>query len=355
MTDRPVMADHHDLARGKLDPAHYDYFAGGAGTERAVAANEEAFARKALLPRVLRGTAHPDTTVVLPGTRLAVPVFVAPTAFHRLAHPDGEAATARAAAAEGMVLVTGVAATTPVAGVVAAASEVDPAAAVWFQLYPQREEKVSEALVRRAEDAGCAALVVTVDSPVFGRHTRDLRNGFTDLPPGYAAENMRDLPGAPPGEPLGIAMAPATWDDLDRLRASTTLPVLLKGVLHPDDARLAVRHGAAGIIVSNHGGRQLDAAPSTLAALPGVVEAVAGAVPVLLDGGVRRGSDVAIAVALGAAAVGVGRPVLWGLAADGEAGVRRVLAGLRDEYEHTLTLAGAACNHDLTPDMVVDR
>lgn len=349
------MTDYHERARAVLDPVFYDYFAGGAGAERAVAANEEAFARKALVPRVLRGTEARGTSVVLPGATATVPIVVAPTAFHRLAHPDGERATARAAAAEGVVLVTGVAATTAVAEVVAAARTVDPAAAVWFQLYPHPDAKVTEALVRRAEDAGCTALVVTVDSPVFGRHTRDLRNGFTDLPPGYAAENMRDLPGAPPGEPLPIAMTPATWADLDRLRTSTTLPLLVKGILHPDDARVAVEHGMAGVIVSNHGGRQLDAVPSTLAALPAVVDAVAGRVPVLLDGGVRRGSDVAIAVALGATAVGVGRPVLWDLAVDGEAGVRRVLADLRDEYAHTLTLVGAGSNADLRTDMVVDR
>lgn len=349
------MTSHRDRARERLDPAFYDYVAGGAGAERALRANEDAFARRALLPRVLRGAGHRDTAVELPGARLAAPIFVAPTAFHRLAHPDGELATARAAAAEGTVLVTGMAATTAVAEVAAAARAVDADAAVWFQLYPQPDEKVADALVHRAEDAGCSALVVTVDSPVFGERTRDLRNGFTDLPPGYAAENMRDLPGAPPGEVLDITLAPATWADLDRLRASTTLPLLLKGILHPADAHLAVAHGADGIVVSNHGGRQLDAAQSTVDALPAVLDAVAGAVPVLLDGGVRRGEDVAVAVALGAAAVGVGRPVVWGLAAAGEAGVRQVLADLRDSYDHTLALCGARGNADLTPDLVVRR
>ncbi|MFF3504988.1 alpha-hydroxy acid oxidase [Streptomyces sp. NPDC003247] len=346
----------HDAARGILDPAHYDYVAGGAGRERVLADNERAFDRYALLPRVLRGSEARDTSVDLPGARRAAPVIVAPTAFHRLVHPGGERATARAAAAEGAVLVTGAAATTAVADVVAAAREAAPNPAVWFQLYPHPRREVTVALVRRAEDAGCTALVVTVDSPVFGRHTRDLRNGFTDLPPGYAAENMRDLPGAPPGGLTDIPMSPAvSWRDIDEILRVTALPVLLKGVLHPQDARLAVGHGTAGVIVSNHGGRQCDAVPAAVDCLPAVVDAVGDRVPVLLDGGIRRGSDVAVARALGATAVGVGRPVVWGLAAEGEAGVRRVLATLREEYDHTLALCGGRHNADLTRDMVVRK
>ncbi|WP_413760321.1 alpha-hydroxy acid oxidase [Streptomyces sp. MMBL 11-3] len=344
----------HDAAREKLDPVHYDYVAGGAGEERVLADNERAFDRYRLLPRVLRGSGTRDTAVRLPGARRAAPVVVAPTAFHRLMHPDGERATARAAAAEGAVLVTGTASTTAVGGVVEAARAAAPDPAVWFQLYLHPRREVTEALVRRAEEAGCTALVVTVDSPVFGRHTRDLRNGFTDLPPGHAAENMRDLPGAPPGSLTDIPMSPAlSWRDLGEAVRMTSLPVLVKGILHPADARLAVEHGAAGVIVSNHGGRQCDTVPASVDCLPAVVGAVAERVPVLLDGGVRRGGDVAVALALGATAVGVGRPVMWGLAAAGEAGVRAVLAALRDEYDHTLALCGGRRNADLTQDMVV--
>ncbi|WP_031523065.1 alpha-hydroxy acid oxidase [Streptomyces sp. NRRL F-5123] len=343
-----------EAAREVLDPVHYDYVAGGAGEERVLAANERAFDRYALLPRVLRGNEVRDTAVELPGARRAAPVVVAPTAFHRLLHPDGERATARAAAAEGAVLVTGTAATTAVADVVGAARGAAPDPAVWFQLYLHPRADVTAELVRRAADAGCTALVVTVDSPVFGRHTRDLRNGFTDLPPGYGAENMRGLPGTPPGALTDIPMSPAaTWRDLGRVVGGTALPVVVKGVLHPADATLAADHGAAAVIVSNHGGRQCDAVPAAVDCLPSVVDAVAGRVPVLLDGGVRRGSDVAVALALGAAAVGVGRPVAWGLAADGEPGVRQVLATLRDEYDHTLALCGGSRNADLTRDMVV--
>ncbi|MFF5727603.1 alpha-hydroxy acid oxidase [[Kitasatospora] papulosa] len=351
-----TLRELHDGARKMMDPVFYDYVAGGAGDERVVADNERAFGRYALLPRVLRGSEARDTAVDLPGARQAAPVFVAPTAFHRLVHRDGERATARAAAAEGAVLVTGTAATTAVLDVVAAAREAASDPAVWFQLYLHPRREVTAALVRRAEDAGCTALVVTVDSPVFGRHTRDLHNGFTDLPPGYAAENMRDLPGAAPGALTAVPMSPTVrWQDFAETLGGTSLPVLVKGVLHPADARLAVEHGAAGVIVSNHGGRQCDAVPAAVDCLPAITGAVAGRVPVLLDGGVRRGSDVAVALALGASAVGVGRPVVWGLAVDGETGARDVLATLRDEYDHTLALCGGRRNADLTADMVVRK
>ncbi|MFJ2637168.1 alpha-hydroxy acid oxidase [Streptomyces sp. NPDC087422] len=351
-----VLSALRDRARARLDPVHWDFYEGGAGTETALAENERAFARLALLPRVLTGTGHPDTGVSLPGGRASMPVVVSPTAFHRLAHPDGERATARAAAAADTVLITSQAATTPVDEVTAAARSVQSDAVVWFQLYLQPEAEVTAALVRRAEKAGCTALVVTADSPVFGRRGRDERNGFHDLPPGLAAENMRDLPGAPPGRTRDIAMSPAlSWDDLRRLRDVTGLPVVLKGVLHPADARRAVDEGVQALIVSNHGGRQLDAAPATVEALPAVADAVGGRVPVLLDGGVRGGSDVVVALALGAAAVGIGRPVLWGLAADGEAGVTAVLEELRAELAHVLTLCGSADCRGPARDQVVAR
>ncbi|MFC0597551.1 alpha-hydroxy acid oxidase [Streptomyces palmae] len=352
----PVLERLERRARETLDPVHYDYFAGGAGREVALAGNEAAFRSLALLPRVLRGAESRDLSVPLLGDRASMPVLVAPTAFHRLACPEGELATARAAAAAGTVLMTGMASTVEVSAVTGAARAVRADAAVWFQLYLQPEPEVVTALVRRAERAGCTALVVTVDSPVFGRRRRDERNGFRDLPPGLAAENMRDLPGGPPGGTRDIAMSPAlSWDDLRRLRARTRLPVLLKGVLHPEDARSAVAEGVDGLLVSNHGGRQLDAAAAPIEALPGIVAAVGGRVPVLLDGGVRSGSDVAVALALGARAVAVGRPVVWGLAADGEAGVRSVLEAFREDFDHVLALCGGRVPADLAADQVVRR
>lgn len=288
----PTLVDLHDRARRRMDPVHYDYFAGGVADEIALGDNEAAFRRLALLPRVLRGSAARDLAVDLPGGRAAMPVVVAPTAFHRLAHPQGEIATARATAAAGSVLVSGMASTVAIGEVTAAARAVRPDAPVWFQVYLQPDPDVTACLVRRAELAGCTAIVVTADSPVFGRHGRDHRNGFHDLPAGLAAENMRDLPGGPAGGTRDIEMSPLmSWEHLDRLRELTGLPVWLKGVLHPEDARLAVAHGVAGIVVSNHGGRQLDAVPAAVDALPGVADAVAGRVPLLLDGGVRRGRD----------------------------------------------------------------
>lgn len=343
------------LARKELSPEHYDFFAGGAGEETALRENEDAFGRLALLPRVLRGGAERDTRVGVLGREWPAPLFVSPTAFHRLAHPDGELATARAAAATGTPLVTSMAATTAAADVVAAARATDPEAVVWFQLYLQPEHEVTAELVHRAEQAGCSALVVTVDSPVFGTRQRDLRNGFHDLPPGLAAENMRDLPGDAPGSTRDIAMWPAGWDDLWRLRELTDLPLVIKGVLHPEDARVAVEQGVDALLVSNHGGRQLDAAPASVEALPAVAEAVAGRVPVLMDGGVRKGTDIALALALGARAVGVGRPVLWALAAGGEDGAREVLSALREDFGRVLALCGGHRPRDLTADQVVAR
>ncbi len=326
-----------------MDPVHHDFFAGGAGEERTLRANEEAFDRLRLVPRVLRATGERDLRTVVAGTEVRTPVLVAPTAFHLLAHPSGEAGTARGAAAAGTAMVVSMAATQPVATIAEAGGPL------WFQLYPQPDLAFTELIVKRAETAGCRALVVTVDSPVFGRRERDLRNGFLDLPPGLACENLRDAG----GRVRPIAMDPELgWDRLAWLRGVTGLPILVKGVLHPADARLAVEHGADGVIVSNHGGRQLDGAVAAVEALPWVVAAVAGRIPVLLDGGVRRGTDVLVALALGAAAVLVGRPVVWGLAAGGAEGVRGVLDRLTAELDHAMALAGAKRPADLTPDLV---
>jgi 4-hydroxymandelate oxidase len=312
-------------AREHLDHAVYDYFAGGADDEITLRENEAAFAALRLVPRVLRGRDR-ELGVTLLGSRASMPVLVAPTAFHRLAHPDGELATARAVAAAGTIMVVSMAATVEVEAIAASG------ATLWFQLFVQPDRGFTQGLVRRAEAAGCRALVVSVDSPVFGHRERDLRNGFHELPEGMRCEHM---------DGRSIAFSLLTWDDVDWLRTMTTLPIVLKGVVHPDDARTAVRRGVDAIIVSNHGGRQLDTMPATIDLLPDVVDAVDGAVPVLVDGGVRRGTDVVKALALGATAVGVGRPVLWGLATGGEEGVAHVLELLRSESEAALALCGS--------------
>ncbi|MEV4351233.1 alpha-hydroxy acid oxidase [Actinoplanes sp. NPDC049596] len=332
-----------EKARAALEPARWDFFAGGAGEERTLRANEEAYDRRRIRPRVLRAVGERELSTTVLGTAMSMPVLIAPTAFHRLAHPSGEAGTASAAQRTGTVMVVSMAATQPIEEIAATG------AALWFQMYPQPDAAFQRHVVARAEAAGCRALVVTVDSPVFGRRERDLRNGFTDLPPGFACENMRDAT----GRIRDITMDPALgWDHIDRLRASTTLPIVLKGVLHPADAREAVAHGVDGLIVSNHGGRQLDGAIATIDALPAVAGAVDGRIPVLVDGGIRRSTDVLVALALGADAVLLGRPVVWGLAAGGPEGVRQVLETLRTELDHDLALAGAKRPGDLTADLV---
>ncbi|MFI9403743.1 alpha-hydroxy acid oxidase [Nocardia sp. NPDC052316] len=354
MTNQLVALEQR--AKELLDPVHYDYFAGGAGDELAMADNEQAFRRLALLPRVLRDTTGRSIATNLLGDPSTMPVFVSPTAFHRLAHQEGERATARGVAAAGIVLIASMAGTVAIDEVTAAAREVDRDARVWFQLYVQPEPEVTTELIRRAERAGCTALVVTVDSPALGHRTRDDRHNFHDLPAGMYAENMRGLPGATESGVRPIAMsADLTWDQLALLRKVTRLPLVLKGIMHPEDARLAVERGADAILVSNHGGRQLDLAPATLDALPAITAAVAGRVPIFLDGGVRRGSDVVLALALGATAVGVGRPVLWGLTVGGDKGVTGVLDNLRAEIEHTLTLCGVAALSELNAGLVSTR
>ncbi len=333
-------------ARGLLEPVVYDYFAGGADDELTARENESAFGRLRLLPRVLRGGGTASLECTLLGTRMSLPVLLAPTTGHRLVHPDGEAATARAAAAAGAVMIVSMLSTVAVEEVAAAGGPL------WFQLYVQADRGFTRAVVARAEAAGCRALVVTVDAPVPGRHTRQLRSGFSETATGEQYENLRDADGRV--RPVALA-ADLGWADIEWLRSVTSLPIVLKGVLHPADVRLAIENGANGIVVSNHGGRQLDGVAPTIELLPAVAEQVAGRVPVLLDGGVRRGTDVVKACALGASAVAIGRPVPWGLAVDGEAGVAWVLRTLRTEVERALALCGCASPAELTADLVVAR
>jgi 4-hydroxymandelate oxidase len=352
-----TVRDYEDAARRKLDPVHFDYVSGGARDEVTLRANEEAFGRLALLPRMLCGNDKRPLETQLLNSRASLPVLLSPTAFHKLMTPEGERATARAAAAADAILITSMAATVAVEDVVAASREAagDAAPDVWFQLYVQPRLDVTEALVDRATRAGAAALVVTVDSPVLGASDRNERNRFHDLPDGLACENMRGLGGgAGDGHVRSIEMsASMSWGHIDRLRAMTRLPVVLKGILHPDDARIALDHGADAIMLSNHGGRQLDGVPATIDLLPAMASVVNGQVPLLLDGGIRRGTDVVKALALGAAAVGVGRPVMWGLAVAGQDGARHVLELLRAELDHALALCGADGAAALTPQLVV--
>jgi 4-hydroxymandelate oxidase len=312
-----TLQDFEDEARRKLPRAHYDYVAGGAQDEVTLRANRAAFQGIMLRPRVLRGGFQGDLATELLGVTLDMPVLIAPTAFHRLAHPDGECATARAARDAKLLMIISMASTTPVEEITAAAGP--ETGRFWFQLYIQPDRGFTADLVRRAEAAGCGGLAVTVDSPVFGRHERDLRNGFLDLPEGLHCAHMRT---SETERPRRIEFKPdLDWGDIDWLRSVTRLPLILKGVTHPEDARLAVAHGVRAL-------------------LPGIARAVKGDVPIILDGGVRRGTDVLKALALGADAVGIGRPVLWGLAAAGQDGVSAVLRLLRAELLEALLLCG---------------
>ena len=329
--------DFEQAARERLDPGAYGYYAGGAGDERTLRANVEAYARWDLRPRVLVDVSEVSTATTVLGTEVELPVLVAPTAFHRLADPEGELATARAAAAAGTVMCLSTLSSVSPAELAAAA----PGAPQWFQLYWSRDRGFTGELVASVAEAGFRAIVLTVDFPVAGRRERDLRLEFT-LPDDLPAPNLpvtlarRDFHAA-----LGdIVDTSLTWRDLEWLRSATSLPLLVKGVLTAEDALLAAEHGAEGVIVSNHGGRQLDGVPATLDVLPEVVDAVGERVEVLLDGGIRRGTDVLKALALGARATLAGRAVLWGLAAAGEDGVARVLELLRNEIASGLMLLG---------------
>ncbi|PXW96137.1 4-hydroxymandelate oxidase [Sphaerotilus hippei] len=347
--DVVTLGDHERVARDRLSVSAEAYFNGAAADEITCQANRLAWDGLRLQSRVLRPLGGGHTRLTLLGRPLAHPVLLAPVAYQCMAHPDGERATARAAAAlqAGMVLSTqSSVALEEVAALVLPEPDHGP---LWFQLYLQQDRSHTLALVRRAEAAGYEALVLTVDAPVHGARDRERRVGFR-LPAGVTAVNLAGLvpPPAlplPPGGSLlfdGLMPTAATWDDVAWLRAHTRLPLLLKGITHPEDARQAVALGVAGLIVSNHGGRTLDTLPATADLLPAVVRAVAGAVPVLVDGGIRRGTDVFKALALGATAVLVGRPQVHGLAVAGALGVAHVLRLLRDELEIVMALTGCA-------------
>lgn len=345
-TPEPInVADYEALAAERLEPGPLGYFAGGAGDERTLARNVAAFREWELIPRVLVDVSAVDTSVELLGDRLSMPVLVAPVAFQRLAHPDGEEAMARAAAAAGTAMCLSTIATGTPASVAAAA----PDATRWFQVYCFKDRAVTEALVAEAVESGYRAIALTVDAPFAGRRERDVRTSFTvDVAaPAVQAAVGSDEP-LTVKEVFDLVDASLDWDDLAALVESCELPVLVKGLTAPADAELAIEAGVAGMIVSNHGGRQLDAVPATIDALADVADVVAGRVPVLMDGGVRRGTDVATALGLGAAAVLVGRPALWGLAVDGEAGARRVLELLREELSLALALLGCPAPADVT-------
>lgn len=340
--------DLEQRAAELLDPGVHGYFAGGAGDEITLRDNVESWRRLALAPRVLVDVGRRDSSVTLLGRRRPHPFLVAPMAYQRGAHPDGEIGTARAAAATGSTMVLSSQTTTDPRDVAAAMGEADR----WLQLYVFKDRSLTRDLVQAARDGGYEALVVTVDFPVGGLRERDLRSGYVVEHPTYVQLTQGPVS---PAERHALHDPTLTWSDIAAIGEEAGLPVVLKGILSSADAARAVDAGVAGIIVSNHGGRQLDTVLSGADALPAVVDAVAGRIDVLVDGGIRRGWDAAKALALGADAVLVGRPVLWGLACEGAAGAQQVLERLVAELDNTLALLGRPRAADLDSSCIVRR
>jgi isopentenyl diphosphate isomerase/L-lactate dehydrogenase-like FMN-dependent dehydrogenase len=341
------VADAEREGEATLEQGPRDYFAGGAGDELTLRENLAAWGHWRLRPRVLNDVREVSTRSEVLGKPVDPPVLVAPVAYQRMAHPDGERAMAAGAAAAGTVMCLSTLSTTRPAEVAAAA----PDGRRWFQLYAFKDSGVTRALMEEAIDAGFEAVVVTADAPPGGNRERDRRNGFT-LPKELGTPSLSAAVGGDRAlsieETFALMNHGLTWDDVADLASECSVPVLVKGILTAEDAELALEHGAAGVVVSNHGGRQLDRSLATADALPEIAEAVEGRAALLVDGGIRRGIDVATALALGADAVMVGRPALWGLAAGGGEGVARVLGLLRAELELTLGLCGCTSVSQLT-------
>lgn len=377
-TEPMTVADFAKAARALIDPVAYDYYMSGSDGETLKSRNRAAWDAIEIRHRVLMDVGAVNMSTELLGLKLPFPAMIAPMAYQKLAHGEGEIATARAAAATGAPLIASTMSNVTLEDIAAATT-----APKWFQLYCHRDKNITKDLIKRAEKAGYAAIVVTVDAPVLGRRLADERNAF-ELPQGITRANLtryendeerrtskvnesRPRPDALELRPLKFSTAEVshlsqlftnrqdaalTWKDIDWFKSLTSLPILLKGVVRGDDAKRAVDAGCAGVIVSNHGGRQLDASIASAKALPEVVRAVDNSIPVLVDGGIEWGADILRALALGAKAVLIGRPVLWGLAVGGEEGVRRVLELYGEDFARAMQLAGCPAIADITPDLL---
>ena len=342
------LPEFEEQARRAAPAMAYEFVASGAAEEHTLRWNRDAFDQIRLRPRVLRDMRRVDTTVSLLGRDHAFPILLAPTAYHRVLHPDGELATARGAAAANATWIVSMGTTTPIDDIAKAAG-----APLWFQLYFQSDAGFTRDVVSQVESAGCEALCLTVDSPVIGPRNRQARARFK-LPPEIRTPHLLDI-GHRKQEVMDPRRVAGTWKDVEWLRGLTKLPLVLKGILDPDDAALGIECGADGIVVSNHGGRNLDTAPASIDALPAIVARVQGRVPVLVDGGIRRGTDVLKAIALGATAVLIGRPYCYGLMLAGEAGVCRVVEILRTELAAAMMLTGAAALDQIDGSLLWDR
>jgi 4-hydroxymandelate oxidase len=345
-TPEPVcLQDFEEAARRKLAPSTWDFLAGGAADEITIRWNREGYDRLRLKPRVLVDVSQIDTRVKLLGLDLPHPILLAPVAYQKLLHKDGELAAARGAGLSESVFVVSSSGNVAVEGIAKVATSP-----LWFQLYVQPDLARNRDLLQRAQAAGCKAACVTVDTPVLGPRNREQRAGFR-LPPGLDVPmNPQNVKARATGG--SEKRVPVTWKDVEQFQSLSSMPVLLKGVLHPDDADQAARMAVGGILVSNHGGRNLDTAPATIDALPAIVDRVAGRIPVLVDGGIRRGTDVVKALAMGASAVLIGRPYAYGLAVGGAEGVARVVKILRTELEMAMALVGRPRIADLDRSIV---
>ncbi|MBR8828899.1 MAG: alpha-hydroxy-acid oxidizing protein [Gomphosphaeria aponina SAG 52.96 = DSM 107014] len=348
------LLEYEILAKQHLSPMAWDYYISGAWDEVTLRDNRAALAKYKLRPRMLVDVSQRDLTTEILGQSFSCPIFIAPMAFQCLADPQGELATVRAATSVGTGMVLSTMSTKSMEEVALAGVPEK----LWFQLYIHRDRFLTRTLVERAEAAGFQALCLTVDAPVLGRRERDQKNQFT-LPSGMELGNLVDLQLPQTARESGLFAYVAeqfdpglTWKDLDWLQSISKLPVIVKGILRGDDAVKAVEYGAQAIIVSNHGGRQLDGAIATIDALEEVVEAVGDQVEILMDGGIRRGTDILKALAFGAKAVLIGRPILWGLAVEGEAGVRHILALLKDELDIAMALSGCTKIEDIERSLV---
>jgi len=343
-----TVSDFEAAASELLAPDVLAYTVGGAGDEITLRLNQTAFDEIQLFPRVLVDVSHVEMSLHLFGDELALPLLLAPTAYQRTIRPNGEIEAARGAAALGIPYVVSTSATTSVEEISAATK-----APLWFQLYVNKDQEFTASLVRRAEDSGCKALCVTVDSPVLGSRTRQIRAGFV-LPSQLETPHLHPLVRAA-ADPIYPYQKVTTWKDIEWLQSSTKLPILLKGILNAADADLAAKIGVQGIIVSNHGARNLDTVPATIQVLPEIVDRVAGKIPVLVDGGIRRGTDIFKCLAYGATAVLVGRPYIYGLAVAGAEGVAKVIQILRDEFFFAMALCGCASLAEISRDFVRGR
>ncbi len=350
-----TLSDYEAQAREKLEPGSWAYFSGGAADELTLQANLRAWQGLEIWPRILRPLEGGHTQVSLAGRDMAHPILLAPVAHQRLAHPDGEVASALAAGAQGAGYILSTQSSVPMESVAKAMLGDHTRGPLWFQLYWQHDRTFNLDLAQRAQAAGYEALVLTADAPVSGVRDRELRAGFK-LPGDVASMHLQGLPPSACRKDStycgGVPAHAPCWHDIDWLRERTPLPIWLKGVLHPQDALLARKVGVAGLIVSNHGGRTLDTAPASARALSRIAEAVEGDLPLIVDGGIRRGTDILKAIALGASAVLIGRPLVHGLALSGALGVARVIRILRDELEMAMALSGCRTLADASAELL---